>query len=96
MKDRLPRRSKNITNIVAMLRLFFRPTTVKEGRGVPTNKIWNFVINDAEKLYFNMKCTEHGEETGFFLCQHRILFLNNDKTQKRHVSTFVRHLVRKK
>ena len=28
----LPRRSKNLLNIVAMLRIFFRPTTAKEGR----------------------------------------------------------------
>ena len=28
----LPRRSKNLPNIVAMLRIFFRPTTAKEGR----------------------------------------------------------------
>ena len=40
----LPRRSKNLTNIVAMLRIFFRPTTAKEGRVSPPKNIANKFI----------------------------------------------------
>ena len=44
MESMLPRRSKNLPNIVAMLRIFFRPTTAKEGRVVDTGDLGDCTV----------------------------------------------------